>query len=73
MSTRVIRSIYDFARHRRDIEVTCHCGHKAVLEHRAVVRRFVQEGWARSLGMAARHFRCSKCGGAPAFIGPIER
>ena len=73
MSTRVIRTIHDFARHRRDIEVTCYCGHKAVLDYRLVIARFSRESWPIGLGSAAGHFRCSKCGSSPAGIGPMER
>ena len=73
VSTKQIRTMHDFARHRRDIEVTCYCGHKAVLPYREVIARFSAEGWSISLGNAAGHFRCSECGSAPAYIGPIER
>ena len=73
MSTRQIRTLHDFARHRRDIEVTCYCGHKAVLPYVPVLAKFSRENWPINLGSAARHFRCSNCGSAPAYIGPIER
>jgi hypothetical protein len=73
MSTKHIRTIHDFSRHRRDIEVTCYCGHKAVLSYVAVVGRFSRENWSIGLDSAAEHFRCSKCGSAPAYIGPQER
>jgi hypothetical protein len=73
MSTRIIRTIHDFARHRRDIEVTCYCGHKTVLPYLPVVARFSAECWPVSLGSATNYFRCSKCGSSPAYIGPMER
>lgn len=73
MSTKQIRTIHDFSRYRRDVEVVCYCGHKAVLPHVAVVARFTREGWPISLGSALGHFRCSKCGSSPALIGPMER
>ena len=65
MSSRIIRTIHDFARHRRDIELTYYCGHKAVLPYQHVVARFSREGWSISLDSAAGHFRCSKCGSSP--------
>ena len=73
MSTKQIRTIHDFSRHRRDIEVVCYCGHKAVLPYREVVARFSRGGWSISLGSAASHFRCSKCGSSPRQVGPMER
>jgi hypothetical protein len=73
VSTRAIRTIHDFARHRRDIEVTCYCGHKSLLPYSQVLAKFSREKWPISLGTAAQHFRCSKCGSAPAYIGPMER
>ena len=73
MSTRVIRTIHDFARHRRDVEVACSCGHKAVLPYLQVVEKFSRERWAINLGSAAGHFRCSKCGSSPSYLGPMER
>lgn len=73
MSTKHIRTIHDFSRHRRDIEIVCYCGHTAVLPFTPVVQRFVRERWPISLGLAKGHFRCSKCGSSPAGIGPMER
>ena len=73
MSTRQIRTLHDFARHRRDIEVTCYCGHKAVLPYHPVIAKFSRENWPIGLGSATEHFRCSKCGSSPAYIGPMER
>ena len=73
MSTRQIRTLHDFARHRRDIEVTCYCGHKAVLPYVPVIAISSRENWPIGFGVAASYFRCSKCGSAPAFIGPRER
>jgi hypothetical protein len=73
VSTRQIRTLHDFSRHRRDIELTCYCGHKAVLSHIAVVAKFARNNWPIALGSAAGHFRCSKCGSAPRQIGPMER
>lgn len=73
MSTRQIRSLHDFARHGRDIELACACGHRAVLPHRAVIARFSRQGWPIGLGSALRRFRCSKCGGRPERIGPMGR
>jgi hypothetical protein len=73
MSTRHIRTIHDFSRHRRDVEVTCYCGHKAVLDFVRVAAVFSRKGWPIGLDSAAGRFRCSKCGSAPAYIGPQER
>ena len=73
MRTRQIRTLHDFARHRRDLEVKCYCGHKAVLPYREVIHKFSRENWPIGLGSAAQHFRCSNCGSSPAFIGPMER
>jgi len=73
VSTRQIRSLHDFARHGRDIEIACACGHTAVLEHRAVIARFSGKGWPIGLGSALRRFRCSRCGAQPERIGPGER
>lgn len=73
MSTRQIRTLHDFARHRRDIEVTCYCGHKSVLPSHPLIERFNRENWPINLGTATARFRCSKCGSSPAYIGPMER
>jgi hypothetical protein len=73
VSTKQIRSMHDFAGHRRDVEVVCYCGHNKVLPYRPVIAKFSRENWPTSLGSAAKHFRCSKCGSAPAHIGPMER
>jgi hypothetical protein len=73
VSTKHIRTLHDFSRHRRDIEVICYCGHKAVLPFAPVIQRFSREGWPTSLGSALKHFRCSRCGSSPAQIGPMER
>jgi pyrrolidone-carboxylate peptidase len=73
VSTRQFRTIHDFSRHRRGIEVVCYCGHRAVLPYQAVMAKFSREGWPISLGSAAGHFTCSKCGSAPRQIGPMER
>jgi pyrrolidone-carboxylate peptidase len=73
VSTKQIRTLHDFSRHRRDIEVTCYCGLKAVLPYREVVTKFSRAGWPITLEIAAGHFRCSKCGSSPRQIGPMER
>ncbi|HYD23826.1 MAG TPA: hypothetical protein VEB68_03450 [Croceibacterium sp.] len=73
MSTRVFRTIHDFVRHRCDIEVTCYCGHRAVLARLEVVARFNREGWPIGLAGAASHFRCKACGSCPANIAPAPR
>lgn len=75
MGTRVVRSLHDFARHRADIELTCRCGHYAVLPRGPVLARFRRKGWSMSLEGAAwlpsahAYFRCSKCGQRPVKIG----
>ena len=73
MSTKHVRSISDFSRFRKDVDVQCSCGHKATLPFGLVVGRFVTMGWPKGLGSALRHFRCSKCGSTAAHIGPKER
>lgn len=73
MGTKHFRSLHDFSRHRRDIELVCYCGHRAILSHIAVNRRFIERGWPTSLGSALERFRCSKCGSCPMQIGPMER
>lgn len=73
MSTRQVRSMADFSRFGLDIELACDCGHKTVLPYRPVLRRFMDEGWPKGLGSAAKHFRCRKCGDRPERIGPAYR
>jgi hypothetical protein len=73
VSTKQIRTIHDFSRHRRDIELVCYCGHKAVLDFSPVVQAFARNNWPISLGLAAGYFRCSRCGSSPRLIGPLER
>lgn len=85
MSTRIVRSLEDFSRHRMNIEVVCRCGHRAVLETGWVLARFREKGWSTSLGGAVwfadayARFFCSKCYARgrgvvrPARIGPGER
>jgi hypothetical protein len=73
MGSKHFRTIHDFSRHRYDIELTCYCGHMAVLAFCPVVAKFAQEGWPITLGSAAGYFRCSQCGSSPRQIGPIER
>lgn len=72
MSSKIFRTIKDFSRHRYDIEMTCYCGHKATLAVGPVGARFVSERWPVDLNLAVRYFRCSKCGGRPRQIGPME-
>jgi hypothetical protein len=55
VSTRQIRTLHDFSRHHRNIEVRCYCGHKAVLPYQPVIDRFSREGWPISLGSAVGH------------------
>lgn len=73
MSSKIIKSVSDFARFRLDVEVLCRCGHRARLSHVAVTGRFSARGWPKDLATAARHFRCSICGEQAASIGPVHR
>lgn len=85
MSTRVVRSLEDFVRHRMGIEVVCGCGHRAVLEAGWVLAWFREKGWSTSLAGAVwfadayARFYCLKCFTRrrgkvrPARIGPGER
>jgi hypothetical protein len=73
MSTRVIRSLHDFSRHRMDIEIQCGCGRKAVLPYLPVMQRFAEKRWPIALGLARRRFRCTECGSVPRSIGPVGR
>ncbi len=73
MSTRVIRTISDFSRHRIDIDVRCYCGHAGTLAYGPVVARFIREGWPGGLDAALGRFRCSMCGSRPKWIGPLPR
>lgn len=65
MSTRVVRCLKDFARHRMSIEVRCRCGHWALLEPRWVIDRFEEKGWSTSLSgfgdSPYNHFFCTRC------------
>jgi len=77
MSTRTVRSLPDFIRHRMDVEVACACGHKAVFSARQLYDEFAFQGWSMSLSgfgdSMFRHFRCTKCGKRPVRIGPGGR
>ena len=73
MSTKHVRSISDFARIGKDVDVVCSCGHKATLPREMVVGRFVARNWPKGLGSALRYFRCSRCGSSAEHIGPKER
>lgn len=85
MAARIIRSLEDFIRHRKGIELVCRCGHRAVLEAHWVLDRFHDKHWSTSLEGAAwltsahARFFCSKCyaGGRgvvrPKRIGPGQR
>lgn len=73
MGSKRFSTIGDFVRHGQDIEIACHCGHKTVLPAIPVALKFNREGWPQNIGMAARRFRCSKCGSCPAQIGPLMR
>lgn len=73
MSAKHVRSISDFARFRKDVEVACSCGHTTVLPYRHVVSAFVANCWPKGLGSALKHFRCLKCGSRPDRIGPRMR
>jgi hypothetical protein len=72
-STKQIRTVPDFSRHRRDLEVTCYCEHKGMLDFRHVAEIFSRKVWSIGLDSAVEHFRSSKCGIAPACIRPQER
>jgi hypothetical protein len=73
VSTRTVKSIKDFARHRMPIELVCYCGHVATLPFLPVVQRFVEKGWPVGLEMAMGYFRCRRRGSSPRHIGPVGR
>jgi hypothetical protein len=54
VSSKQFRTIHDFARHRYDIELTCYCGHKAVLRVTPLVERFARELAGRSRSVTRR-------------------
>ena len=62
-----VLSLQDFARHRRNIALTCECGHYAVLPYRPVLARFERNRWSMSLEGAVwlksahAYFYCSRC------------
>lgn len=68
VSTSQIRTMHVIARHRRDIEVTCYWGHKAVQPFAQVLAKFSRENW--SIGAA---FSLLEMRQLPAYIGPRER
>ncbi|MEO7550843.1 MAG: hypothetical protein ABIT09_06850 [Croceibacterium sp.] len=73
MGSKRFDTIGDFIRHGHDIEIACYCGHKAILPAVKVALKFTRESWPLGLGLATRHFRCSKCGSSPSQIGPMRR
>ena len=73
MSSKIIRTIHDFARHGYDIELRCDCGHAAVLPKRDVIMIFSRRNWPIGLGSARRKFRCTQCGAMPTGLGPKMR
>lgn len=77
VSTRVARSLQDLLRHGMECEVSCRCGHTAVLDAHKVYQLFGERKWSTSfsglMDSAYAHFRCSKCGARPSRIGPGER
>jgi hypothetical protein len=73
VSSKIIKSVSDFARFRLDVEVLCSCGHRARLSHITVTSRFSAKRWPKDLSGAARHFRCSLCGERAISVGPVHR
>src|SRR5690349_3167721 len=59
-----IRDLFDAAVRRRNIRVSCGCGHHAVLDAHALWWLFERNGWKIALPEVARRCICSRCVGA---------
>ena len=74
MGNKRFDTIFDFARHGFLVEITCACGHRAMLEPYPIIEQFMRERWpTNSLATARDHLRCSACGERPERIGPAMR
>jgi hypothetical protein len=73
VSTRQIRSVHHFARHQRDIEVTCYCRDKTVLPYSHVISK-ISAGLAdraQLRGSVLPLFEVGRCAGVSGAHGRL--
>lgn len=74
MGTKRIESIGDCWRHGIPVCIACRtCGHYRVIEH---LEQWVEEIGGRTASffdVAAKRFRCSRCGGKDVVVAPGDR